>query len=149
MKRFLLIALTVLVCACCLTSCASVEQGIGKKVSIAAVDAVAAQFEEEDVTFERADEARLATIETALTEQYGMALQGNVTAALIGEETNALSGEWGKYWVLGFSSATDAEAFLQLATEQLQPEIGENKAVVVGGGYIVSVTVSSLEIPQD
>lgn len=149
MKRFLSVALLVLVCVCCLTSCAKIEQEIGKAVSVKAVDAVATQFEENSVHFERADEARLAAIEAALAEEFDMALQGNVTSALIGEETNAQTGEWGKYWVLGFSMATDAEAFLQLANTQLQEEIEEGKAVVVGGGYIVSVTVSSVVIPQD
>lgn len=149
MKRFLSVALLVLVCVCCLTSCEKIEQEIGKSVSVSAVDAVAKQFEEEGVVFDRADAARLAAIETALAGEYEMALQGNVTAALIGEETNAQTGEWGKYWVLGFSAATDAEAFVQLANGELQTEIDEGKAVVVGGGYIVSVTVSSIEIPQD
>lgn len=149
MKRFLSVALLVLVCVCCLTSCAQVEQEIGKKISVQAVDAVATQFEENSVHFERADEVRLAAIEAALTEEFDMALQGNVTAALIGEETNAQTGEWGKYWVLGFSMTTDAEAFSQLASTQLQDEIKEGKAVVVGGGYIVNVTVSSMIIEQD
>ena len=149
MKRILTFALLLFICTACFASCAQVEQGIGKKISVQAVDAVATQFEENRVHFERADEVRLAAIEAALTEEFDMALQGNVTAALIGEETNAQTGEWGKYWVLGFSMTTDAEAFSQLASAQLQSEISENKAVVVGGGYIVSITVSSLVIEQE
>ena len=35
----------MLVCVCCLTSCAKVEQEIGKAISVAAVDAVAAELD--------------------------------------------------------------------------------------------------------
>ena len=148
MKRIFTFALVLLICTACFASCAQVEQKIGEVVSIAAVDAVASQFEENDVPFERADEQGLADIQAALTQEYEMTLQGKVTAALIGGEDNEQTGEWVKYWVLGFDTTADAEAFEQLASAQLQSEISENKAVIVGGGYIVSITVSSLVIEQ-
>ena len=148
MKRIFTFALVLLICTACLASCAQVEQKIGEVVSVAAVDAVASQFEENDAPFERADEQGLADIRAALTQEYELALQGNVTAALIGGETNEQTGEWVKYWVLGFDTTADAEAFEHLASAQLQSEISENKAVIVGGGYIVSITVSSLVIEQ-
>ena len=148
MKRIFTFSLVLLICTACFASCAQVEQKIGEVVSVAAVDAVASQFEENDAPFERADEQGLADIRAALTQEYELALQGNVTAALIGGETNEQTGEWVKYWVLGFDTTADAEAFEQLASAQLQSEISENKAVIVGGGYIVSITVSSLVIEQ-
>ena len=148
MKRILTFAFVLLICTACFASCASVEQKIGEVVSVKAVDAVASQFEENDAPFERADEQGLADIQAALTQEYEVALQGNVTAALIISETNEQTGEWVKCWVLGFDTTADAEAFEQLASAQLKSEIDESKAVIVGGGYIVSITVSSLVIEQ-
>ncbi len=148
MKRILTFALLLFICTACFASCAQVEQKIGEVVSVTAVDAVASQLEENDAPFERADEQGLADIQAALTQEYEMTLQGKVTAALIGGEANEQTGEWVKYWVLGFDTTADAESFEQLVNVQLQSEIGESKAVVVGGGYIVSITLSSLVIEQ-
>lgn len=148
MKRFLTLALVVLVCACCLTSCASIEQGIGKSISVAAVDAVAAELEKEGVEYELADEQALEQMQKELTDLLEEPLQGTLTAAVTGETTNEQTGDWVKYRTFGFSSTADADAFAQYATEEYKTEIAENKAIVVNGGYIVNVTVSSMVIEQ-
>ena len=148
MKRILTFAFVLFICIACFASCAQVEQEIGKVISVEAVEAVASQFEDNDTLFERADEQRLAEIQAALTGEYAMVLQGQVTAALMIDETDEQTGEWVKCWVLGFDTAADADAFAQLVNVQLQSEIGESKAVVVSGGYIVSVTLSSSVIEQ-
>jgi predicted small secreted protein len=72
MKKFLTVALLVLVCACCLTSCASVEQEIGKKISVAAVEAVAAELAQNGVEYELVtDEEPLDQAALVLEEALG------------------------------------------------------------------------------
>ena len=149
MKKVLLIALTLMICAACLTSCASIEQEIGKKVSVAAVEAVAAGLEEQGVAYQLADEAELAEIEAEIASQLENGLQGELTAAIVQEYADTETGDWTLYWVYGFSSTADAEAYAQLVTQGYQALIDEGKAIVVMGGYIVSVTASSMVIEQE
>ncbi len=148
MKKILTVALLVLICACCLTSCARIEQEIGKAVSVAAVDAVAAELDKQGVTYELADEQALAQAQAELIDELDVELQGELTAALVGEYTNSQTGEWVKYWTFGFSATADADAVEELLRSEYETEIEEGKAIVVNGGYIVNVTVSSMVIEQ-
>ena len=148
MKKILTVALLVLVCACCLTSCAQIEQEIGKAVSVKAVEAVAAELDEQGVTYEFADEQELADLTAALKDEYDIELQGELTAVLRGEYTNPQTGEWVEYLVIGFSSTADADAVEKACLEELESEIEEGTAIVVNGGYIVNATVSSVVIEQ-
>ena len=149
MKRILTVALLVLVCVCCLTCCAKIEQEIGKVVSVEAVNAIAAEFDKQGVEYELADEQALTQAQAELEELLEEPLQGTITAAVAGETTDEQTGAWVKYWTFGFSSTADAEAFAQYVTEEYKTEIEENKAIVVNGGYIVNVTVSSMVIEQN
>ena len=149
MKKFLTVALLVLVCACCLTSCAKIEQEIGKAVSVAAVDAVAAELDKQGVAYEFVDEQALAEAQADLEDELDAELQGVLTAALMGEYTNPQTGDWVEYWTFGFSASADADAIEELLRSEYKTEIEEGKAIVVNGGYIVNVTVSSVVIEQE
>lgn len=149
MKRVLTVALLVLVCVICLTSCSKIEQEVGKAVSVAAVEAVADELDKQGVTYEFADEQALAEAEQELAQALEQPLQGDMTAALFGETTNEQTGDWVRYWTFGFSTVADAEACAQYASEQYKTEIEQGKAIVINGGYIVNITVSSIEIQQD
>ena len=148
MKKILTVALLVLVCACCLTSCAQIEQEIGKAVSVKAVEAVAAELDEQGVTYEFEDEQDLADLTADLKDEYDIELQGELTAVLRGEYTNPQTGEWVEYLVIGFSSTADADAVEKALLEELEVEIEEGTAIVVNGGYIVNATLSSVVIEQ-
>jgi hypothetical protein len=149
MKKILTVALLVLVCACCLTSCAQIEQEIGKAVSVKAVEAVAAELDEQGVTYEFADEQVLADLTAELKDEYDVELQGELTAFLRGEYTNPQTDEWVEYLVIGFSATADADAVEKALLEELKVDIEEGTAIVVNGGYIVNVTVSSVVIEQE
>lgn len=148
MKKFLTVALLVLVCACCLTSCASVEQEIGKKISVAAVEAVAADLAQNGVEYELVtDEEPLDQAALVLEEALGTALLGDLTAYLEGAYINSESGVF-EYYTYGFSAAADADAVEQMLLKKYDEQIKENKVIVVKGGYIVSLTLSSVAIEQ-
>lgn len=153
MKRILMIALTLMICAACLASCARIEQEIGKTVSVSAVEAVAAELERQGVEYELADAQSLAEIQDALAkelaEEYDIVLQGELTAALEGGYVNSETHDWVKYWTFGFSATADVDAFETLACDEYADEIAQGKALVVNGGYIVNVTVSSVVIEQE
>ena len=149
MKRFLSLALLVLVCACCLTSCASVEQEIGKKISVAAVEAVAAELAQNGVEYELVtDEEPLDQAALVVEEALGTALLGDLTAYLEGAYVDSESGVLVKYYTYGFSAAADADAVEQMLLKKYDEQIKENKVIVVNGGYIVSLTLSSVAIEQ-
>ena len=148
MKKILTVALLVLVCVCCLTSCAQIEQEIGKAVSVKAVEAVAAELDKQGVTYEFEDEQDLADLTADLKDEYDNELQGELTAVLRGEYTNPQTGEWVEYLVIGFSATADADAVEKALLEELEVEIEEGTAIVVNGGYIVNATLSSAVIEQ-
>ncbi len=148
MKKILTVALLVLVCACCLTSCAQIEQEIGKAVSVAAVDAVAAELEKEGVEYVLADEQGLADLTAELNEELEQELVGELTAGLEGRYENSETGAWVDYLVIGFSATADADAVEKALLEVYDALIKEGTAIVVNGGYIVNVTVSSEVIEQ-
>lgn len=149
MKRIFTFALVLLICTACFASCAQVEQKIGEVVSVAAVEAAAEELAKQGVEYEVADEAALAEIEAEIVGALESDLQGKVTAAVAGTYTNAQTGDWTTYWTYGFSSAADAEAYVQVVTKGYQELIDQGKAIVVNGGYIVSVTASSMVIEQE
>ena len=148
MKKLLTIVLIVLVCMCCLTSCAQVEQEIGKKISVAAVEAVAAELDQKGVDYELADEQDLADLTAELKEELELELAGELTAGLEGHYQNPETGSWVDYLVIGFSVTADADAVEQVLLEKYDSLIKEGKAIVVNGGYIINVTVSSVVIEQ-
>lgn len=146
MKRLLTVALLVLVCACCLTSCAKIEQEIGKKISVTAVESVAQKLTQNGVEYELVtDKARL---DNSAFEAEGVALQGDLTAYLEGAYVNSESGVLVEYYTYGFSAAADADAVAQMLLKKYDAQIKENKAIVANGGYIVSLTLSSVAIEQ-
>ena len=152
MKKILALALVLMIGIACLTSCAQVEQEIGKIVSVAAVEAAAEELSAQGVEYEVFDAAKLAELQDeiaeALAEEYETEMQGELTAALSGEYTNESTGGWVAYNVYGFSAAADADAMEKWACDELADMIAEGKALVVNGGYIVSITVSSTAIEQ-
>ena len=149
MKRILMIALTLMICVCCFASCAKIEHEIGKAVSVAAVDAVAAELEKEGVEFVLADEQALADLTAEWSEYFEEGMAGEFTSGLEGRYDNPETGDWVEYLVLGFSATEDADALEQVLLEKYDAEIKEGKAIVVNGGYIVNLTVSSVVIEQE
>ena len=152
MKRILVWTLVLMICAVCFASCAQMEQKIGQTVSVAAVEAVANELSEQGVTCELAGEEQLAQIQEGfagtLAEEYGIEPQGEMTAVLMGEYTNPENDDWVLYWAFGFSSSADADAMEKLANDEYADELAQGKAIVVNGGYMVSITVSSVVIDQ-
>ena len=143
MKKILTVVLVVLVFACCLTSCARIEQEIGKVVSVAAVEAVASELDAKGVSYTFYDEEELADFREEWQEEFGAEMVGDITSILEGEYFNEETGAWIDYCVFGFSSAEDVKTFEQYAREEFARDIEDGKALVVSGGYIVNVTYSS------
>ena len=153
MKRIFTFALVLLICTACFASCAQVEQKIGEVVSVTAVDAVAEELDKQGIDYQLADQAQLAemqeTLAQILAEEYGIEMQGELTAAVSGDYTNSETGEWVFYRTFGFASAADADAMETLANDTYADEIAQGKAKVVNGGYVIGLTVSSMVIEQE
>ena len=151
--RILTLALVLLIGVACFVSCAQMEQKVGKVVSEAAVKAAAEELDKQGIDYQLADQAQLAEMQKELAqilaEEYGIEMQGELTAAVSGDYTNSETGEWVFYRTFGFASAADADAMETLANDEYADEIAQGKAKVVNGGYVVGVTVSSMVIEQE
>ena len=152
MKRILTFVLVLLICAASFASCAQVEQEIGQFVSVSAVEAIAEELEKQDVECTLLEQDELAEVQDVyaqtLAEEYGVEMQGELTAALTGEYTNPQTGEWVLYMAFGFSATADADAMAKFANDEYADKIAQGKAIVAKGGYVVNITVSSVVIDQ-
>ena len=152
MKRITILVLVLMLCAACFASCAQVEQEIGQFVSVAAVEAIAEELEKQDVECTLLGQEELAEMQDTcaqiLAEEYGVEMQGELTAVLTGEYTNPQTDEWVLYLAFGFSTTADADAIAKFANDEYADKIAQGKAIVAKGGYVVSITVSSVVIDQ-
>lgn len=149
MKRFLLLAIALLVCAGCFVSCDSLMSEVGKTVSVQALDAL--EKELQNVEFddvERYDDQEIAYLNAGLIED-GVALKGEITGGLVGYYRNPETDHWVMQGALGVSLMEDAELLVQYFEERYATEISEGKAEVVNGGWLVSVTLSSLPLDTE
>ena len=149
MKRVLIVALVLLMSVCCFASCDAIEQKIGETISVAAVDAAAAELEKQGVTYQAWSEEELASFAEDWKKMFDKELTGKFTSGFSGSYQNSETGAWVEYYVYGLSSANDADMLEQYWIEEYASEIEEGRVIVVNGGYIVNVTISSEVIKQD
>ena len=152
MKRFLSVALLVLVCVCCLTCCAKIEQEIGKVVSVAAVDALEKELredlDEKYETLERYDDEQIAELSAEFAKE-GVELEGEITCALQLSVSNEETGYWAYQLSIGLCETDDVSAVVRYFETLLADDIQEGTAIVLDGGWFVSVTESNAVIPRD
>ena len=149
MKRFLLLAIALLVCAGCFVSCDSVMSEVGKTISVQALDALEQELQSVEFDeFERFDDQEIADLYEGLIEN-GVELKGEITGVLEGYYSNPETDHWVMQGALGVSLMEDAELLVQYYEELYATEISEGKAEVVNGGWLVSVTVSSLPLDSE
>lgn len=152
MKKFLLVAVCLLLCLGAFVGCDSIENQIGEKASISMLDAIQPELEGAGYdTFKRYGAGDIAVFEIELKEALaakGLALTGKVTGVLTGDYTNPETGHWVKQMAIGVSMSTDVDVLMQHYQEVYKTELEENRANIVDGGWIINITVSSLELEQ-
>lgn len=144
MKKIWIVAIALLLCMGCFVSCASLEQEIGRTASVALLDTV--QTELESAGFDTLDRYDQAEIDAYVAElnQDDVTLQAEVTGVIFGRYDNPETGHWVEQAAIGVCTNADAETLVQYYQAEYATEIAEGRAEVVGGGWVVSVTVSSL-----
>ena len=148
MKKILVMAVALVLCMACLTSCDAMMQEIGKSASVAALDAMEQELQSVEFdTLERWDEAEIADAQEELLAE-GIELKGELTGGLYGSYENPETDHWVEQLVLGVSAVEDAETLTQYFQEVFKTELEEGKAEIVNGGWIVSVTISSLVLSE-
>lgn len=149
MKRFLLLAIALLVCAGCFVSCDSLMSEVGKTVSVQALDALEKELQNVEFDeFERYDEQEIADIQADLIDD-GVALKGEITGGMEGYYRNPETGHWVMQGALGVSLMEDADLLVQHFEEHYATEVSEGRAEIVNGGWLVSITVSSLPLDSE
>lgn len=144
MKKILIVAMTLMLCACCLCSCDAMMQEIGKTASVSMLDAVQTELEGAGFdTLERYSEEEIAEFRQELAEE-GVTLKGEITGVLEGYYENPETGHWVSQIVIGVSATEDAQTLEQFFNEFCAEEVEQGKAEIVSGGWIVNITVSSL-----
>lgn len=148
MKKILVMVVAMLLCVACFTSCDAMMQEIGKSASVAALDAMEQELQSVEFdTLERWDEAKIADAKVELLAE-GIELKGELTGGLYGSYENPETDHWVEQLVLGVSAIEDAETLTQFFQDQFKTELEEGKAEIVNGGWIVSVTLSSLVLSE-
>ena len=149
MKKILVMAVALVLCMVCLTSCDAMMQEIGKSASVAALDAMEQELQSVEFdTLERWDEELVAQGQADLLAE-GIEMQGELTGVLEGYYENPETGHYVRQLVLGVSAVEDAETLTQYFQDEYKTELEEGKAEIVNGGWIVSVTVSSLVLSEE
>ena len=149
MKRILIVALMLLVCGTCLFSCDAITEEIGKSVSVEALNKVEEELRAENAfdTLERDDQEFIADFANALNEG-GISLKGEITGTLVGSTVNQETGNWAQQITIGLSASEDVDALIQYLEGEYATELEEGKAIIIDGGWIVSVTVASFPIEE-
>ncbi len=149
MKRILIVALMLLVCGTCFFSCDAITEEIGKSVSVEALNKVEEELRAENAfdTLERDDQEFIADFANALNED-GISLKGEITGTLVGSTVNQENGNWAQQITIGLSSSEDVDALIQYLEGEYAPQLEEGKAIIIDGGWIVSVTIASFPIEE-
>ena len=139
MKKVLICALMLLVCVCSLTSCAQVEQEIGKTMSVSALDKIEQELKEQGYEVVREHEVTLDNISYGPGElpELAGALTGTVVGTKADGNTSVIT------MATGLSATADVESLAQYYRTQLAEEIEAEQARVETAGWVVSVTIVS------
>ena len=152
MKKYVSVAILLLICACCLTSCTSIDHQLGKFISTASIDHLETELREDlDAsyeTLERLSEGEIAELTTTFT-QAGVELEGEITCAILLSVKNDETGYWAEQLSIGLCDQQDTGALMRYYQKQLKDELDEGTALLIDGGWFISVTRSSEYIPQD
>lgn len=152
MKKYVSVAILLLICACCLSSCTSIDHQIGKFISKAAIDHLEDELGEHldpsCETLERLSDAEIAELTAAFT-QAGVELEGEITCAILLSVKNDETGYWAEQLSIGLCDQKDTGTLMRHYQKQLKDELDEGTALLIDGGWFISVTRSSEYIPQD
>ena len=153
MKKILVLAVCMLLCLGVFVSCDSIEGMIGEKVSVAALDKIQPELEGAGFdTFKRYGAGDTAVFEIELKEELAkqdLALTGKVTGVLTGDYTNPNTGEWVKQIAVGVSMSSDVDVLMTYYQSVYKTELDEGRAVLIDGGWIINLTVSSQVIDAE
>lgn len=149
MKRILIVALMLLVCGTCLVSCDAITEGIGKSVSVEALNKVEEELREENAfdTLERDSGEYIAKLISDY-EESGIELKGEITGVLDGHTENLENGQWASQVTIGLSATEDVDALIEYYEKLLATELEEGRAIIIDGGWIVSITTASFQIEE-
>ncbi len=149
MKRILIVALMLLVCGTCLVSCDAITEGIGKSVSVEALNKVEEELREENAfdTLERDNGEYIAKLISDY-EESGIELKGEITGVLDGHTENLENGQWASQVTIGLSATEDVDALIEYYEKLLATELEEGRAIIIDGGWIVSITTASFQIEE-
>ena len=150
--RYISAALMLLLCVCCLVSCTSIEHRVGKLISVTAVDAIEKELrkdlDEKYEILERYGDEQIAELSAELTKE-GVELEGEITCALQLSVSNEETGYWAYQLSIGLCETDDADVLIEYFETLLADDIEKGTAIVLDGGWFVSVTESNAVIPQD
>lgn len=79
----------------------------------------------------------------------GVALKGEITGGMEGYYENPETGHWVIQGALGVSLMEDADLLVQHFEELYAAEVSEGRAEIVNGGWLISITVSSLPLDSE
>ena len=150
MKKVLLSVLILVLCTSCLVSCSALTQEIGKTVSVQALDHLENELREQ-ASFDELTRYGDASEVPGLVDEWEAAnveLKGEVTGALYGTVSNPATGYWGNQLSLGLSATEDVDTLMEYYEQKYATEIQEGRAVLIDGGWMISITVSSMPIEQ-
>lgn len=149
MKRILIVALVLLVCGTCLVSCDAITEEIGKSVSVQALDKVEEELRAENAfdKLER-DNQEFITAFVESLEGNGITLNGEITGSLVGSTMNLETGNWAQQITIGLSATEDVDTLIQYLEGEYATQLEEGKAIIVDGGWIVSITIASFQIEE-
>lgn len=153
MKKYISAALLLLLCVCCLVSCTSIEHRIGRLISVTAVDLLEKELrkdldENEYDLVERYNDEQIAELSAELAKE-GVELEGEITCAVQLSVSNEETGYWGYQLSIGLCETDDVDVLIEYFETLLADDIEKGTAIVLDGGWFVSVTESNTPIPQD
>lgn len=150
MKRILIVALMLLVCGTCLVSCDAITEEIGKSVSVEALNKVEEELRAENAfdTLERDNQEYIAKLNSEY-EENGVELKGEITGVLDGYTLNLETGNWASQVTIGLSASEDVDALVEYYESKLATELEEGKAIIIDGGWMISITTASFPIEQE
>ena len=147
MKRILLLAVCALLCLGVFVSCDSMEEKVGERASVLALDQIQPELEGAGFdTFKRYGAGDTAVFEIELKQELAkqdLALTGKVTGVLTGDYTNPDTGDWVKQMAIGVSVSSDVDVLMTYYQSVYKTELEQGKAVLTDGGWIINITVSS------
>lgn len=152
MKKYISVVIVLLICACGFASCTSIDHQLGKFISTAAIDhlenELSADLDTSYETLERLSDGEIAEL-TATFTQADVELEGEITCAILLSVKNDETGYWAEQLSIGLCDQQDTGALMRYYQKQLKDELDEGTALLIDGGWFISVTRSSEYIPQD